>query len=770
MPHNVDYTKIFHTVPLGGTEMYRGTDGKKYGQIFPKNGWMEFISNRNTENSPLLAAIALKDFIGLDFDTDESFNTALMIDPECTYVAKSDSKGGHMLYRWSPELEATNSMFKTSKKVKGILDLQIGNTLIYLATKANKTKTLLTEPLSSIEGLSYMPIAMQLYVENIVLKYQNSNIIYDTPKAFNINEESTLGYMLEKVQPNDPYNIDIFKLLTPKKFKPNYLHPNDIPDGEGTEYLQAIRTRLALDPSINELVFKSVMHYVNNQWDSPMPPSRIENDCDYQITKATIDGNKAWVYDQDWAKKGLIVKDKFLSAVEYFFDSSSSKFLEFNRTTKDINIHSTTSNAKNSFISKKKSQISVNDMIAKAIDIEIINDPTKNSYLIESKAPYRPCFNTFVPSMGTMILRDPILVSNPKYPENIMKFLNNLIPNKNRLNWLLKFIKNKHLTYEYSPIYLVFAGVGGAGKGVFVSMLLKYFAGLERIQDIDLDKLQNNFNAWKASTDYAHLDEAGEGFSKREAALIVAELKKLTGAPTASITYKGKDVSGKDNLRHFITPILNTNINVKVITDLPKNDRRFVFIKCPNKMAKVSDNNDSLMFSLMKEELPHFAHYLATQVEEIDPREYNSNDSQKDEDYYEFMRQTMDPLHLLVEAAEEANIDKFVNVLQEEFFVSNANIIKLFDAKINQADGRCLLYNTPATSHMNITSLYDLAMESESLDAPQIKKLLTHLKKSSTHRSDSGAISKYGYIGFTSRFIPFDAKQALDDSIEDVEL
>ena len=766
----LDYTKIFHTVPLGGTEMYRGADGKKYGQVFPKDGWTSFITKRNTDNTPLLAAIALKDFIGLDFDTDESFNIALQIDPECAYIAKSDHKGGHLLYRWTEDLEETSSIFKSSKKVKGILDLQVGNTLIFLATPANKTKTLLTDPLKSLDSLTSMPIGMQLYVENIILKYQNANIIYDTPKTFNINEESTLGYVLEKVQPTDGYNIDIFKLLTPKKYKPNCLHPNDIPDGEGTDYLQSIRTRLALDPSISEVVFKNVMHYVNNQWDDPMPPSRIESDCDYQTTKATIDGNKAWVYDPEWTKKGLIVKDKFLSAIEYFFDSSSSKFLEFNRTTKDIIIHSTTSNAKNSYVSKKKSQISVNEMISKAIDIDIANDPTRPSYLLESKAPYKPVFNMFVPAMGTMILRDPGLVSNPRYPKHIMDFLHNLIPNKNRLSWLLKFIRYKHLTYEYSPIYLVFAGVGGAGKGVFVSLLLKYFAGLERIQDIDLDKLQNNFNAWKAATDYAHLDEAGEGFSKREAALIVAELKKLTGSPTASITYKGKDVSGKDNMRHFITPILNTNINVKVITDLPKNDRRFVFIKCPNKMAKVSDNNDSLMVSLMKEELPHFAHYLATQVEEIDARAYNSNDSQKDEDYYEFMRATMDPMHLLVEAAEEANIDKFINVLQEEFFVSNANITKLFDPKINADEGRILLYNTPATSTMHCFSLYDLAMESEQLDGSQVKKLLTHLKKASTYKADSGAVSKYSYIGFSSRYVSFDAKQALDASIEDVDL
>ena len=149
MSNNVDYTKVFHTVPLGGTEMYRGTDGKKYGQTFPRDGCAEYVTNRNTQNTPLLAAIALKDFIGLDFDTDESFNMALRIDPGCKYVAKSDAKGGHLLYRYDESYG-----FTSSKKVQGILDLQVGNTLIYLATPANKTKTLLTPSIDSLDDLS----------------------------------------------------------------------------------------------------------------------------------------------------------------------------------------------------------------------------------------------------------------------------------------------------------------------------------------------------------------------------------------------------------------------------------------------------------------------------------------------------------------------------------------------------------------------------------------------------------------------------------------
>ena len=765
-----NYAKIFHTVPLVGQEMIRAADGKdKIGFKFPKDGWTPYVTNKNTEETPLLAAIALKDFVGLDFDTDESFNKALSIDPDCKYVAKSDSKGGHLLYRYNDVYG-----FTASVKVRGILDLQVGNTLIYLATPANKTKTLLTPEIQSLDDLSYMPVAMQLYVENIILKYKYNNVLYsDDNKSFAINDTSTLGYLLDKIEPDSPYNESIFKLLTPKMWKNNVIHPNDVPDGEGTSYLQAIRTRLALDTSISEEVFRKTMHYINNQWDDPMPASKVNSDCDYQINKATIDGHKAWVYDAEWHKKGLIVKDKHSSAIEFFYDADTAKFLEFNRTTKNITIHQTMSNAKNSIVSKSKKPISANEMLAKSNEVSKMSDPTKVSYYTAAKAPYTATFNTFVPARGTMILRDPALISEPRHPTSIIKFLENLIPNRHRLEWFLQFIRHKHLYYDYSPIYIVFAGVGGAGKGVLVNIILQYFAGLERIQDIDLEKLQNNFNAWKAATDYAHLDEAGEGMTRRETALIVAELKKLTGSPMASITYKGKDVSGKDNVKHYITPILNTNLDVKVITDLPKNDRRFVFIKCPNKMAKVSDNNDAQMVEQIKEELPYFAYYLSTQVKPISIKDYTSNEGQKDEDYYEFMKATVDPMHQLVEAVEECNIEKFIYILQEDYFISNDKISKLFDERINVKEGRCIIYNTPATTGFNAYSLYDLALETEAMDVNIIKKLFGSYKKASTymHPERKSLIYKYNYLYFHKPYVSKEMlENKLDETIEDVEL
>ena len=767
----MNYTKIFYTVPLGNRELVRADDGSKTGMVFPKEGWTKYITNQNDSNTALLAGIARQDFIGLDFDTDEGFNTALSLDEDCAYVAKSDKKGGHLLYRYS---EGTQ-LQKT--RVPNVIDVQMNESLIYLATPANKTKTLLTPPLKTLNCLTEMPLPMKLYVENLILKYKTENLASFTQSSSNlfILESSTLGYLLKDITPTSPYKLEIFKQLTPKKYKPSLLHPRDIPKGEGTRYLQAIITKLALDVSVNEIVLRNTMHWVNNLMgedrNTPKSAEEIEQQCYYQIHKATINGQRAWVYNEDWDKKGLIIKDKYLSAIEYFYDVKNAKFLEFNRTTKDIIIHQTSGNAKNSYISKQKLNTTVPSMITRCEEIEIISDPTEESYYIEGKSPFTSKFNTYVPALGTKILRDPSLVENPKKPEYILSFLENLIPNKMRRQWLLQFIKHKHTTYDYSPIYIVFAGVGGAGKGVFLDIIMSFFSGVERIQEIDLDKLQNNFNAWKVNTDYVHLDEAGESSTTRETAQIVAELKKLTGSSMVSVQYKGKDVTGDDTQRHYITPILHTNMNdIKFISDLPANDRRFVYIECPNKMTKVSNGDDSKLVSLMRDELPHFAHYLATQVPKINIKDYNSNESQKDEDYENFIHMTIDPHNMLADAVELQDLQKFIKLLQQDFGVSDMAINKIFDSRL-QAKGtsRIALYNTRASDTLHMTALLDVAETNDLMDTMKLKKLLGRRKGATTILGDKGERIKVIYLEFKGTFVPLSEISA-SETVEDIEI
>ena len=145
----VDYTKIFHTVPFSAPDLHRLPTGEKSNPGYPDN-WIQYQSKRNTKNTPVLGAIAREDFIGIDIDNTEVFNQALEADNDTAeYVARSDKKGGHLLYAYNVE-DAMQLQMISSLAKKANIDIQMKNKLIYLATPANKTKTLLTEPLTEL--------------------------------------------------------------------------------------------------------------------------------------------------------------------------------------------------------------------------------------------------------------------------------------------------------------------------------------------------------------------------------------------------------------------------------------------------------------------------------------------------------------------------------------------------------------------------------------------------------------------------------------------
>ena len=749
----VDYTKIFYTVPLYGSALYRDANGNKTGAVFDKEGWSKYTNHRNEMKTPVLAAIAREDFIGLDFDTDELFRLATSLDLDCKYIAKSDLKGGHMLYRWDEETVD----FFPKKKILGKLDIQMGNSLIYLATEANTTKQLLTEPLMALESLSYMPMVMKFFLKSLLLE----DIKKPAVASFSNGEAGTLGYILDEIKETSPYDEAIVAAITPLRYK-QYKHPDEVPDGGGTMYLQAIRTKLAMDDSVSEEVFTTTMLWINNLWTDPLPKDRILRDCSYQINNAVIasTGDRAWRYNPEWNAVGLVARDARNNALEYLYVPSSGECIEFNKTTNEHIIFNGVDVAKRSLLSRTKRTIGVTDMLRLARPVQLINSPKEQENLILRESPSLDDFNMFKSSAGVRILRNPALIGdNYEYPDFTIRFLKNLIPNTKRLKWFLGFLKRKHTTYDYSPVYILVDGVGGAGKGILVNTILAYFSGMARIQEVDLDKLANNFNAWKVTTDYAVVDESIEGMTKSEMKQLVAELKKLTGTSFISVSFKGKDIKGEDNRPHYITPIIISNVSRKLITDATKNDRRLVRIFCPNTLASLSGGKDALWYSKIVAELPNFAYYLATEVESLSDEEYITNESQKDEDYYNYAKETLDPSVLLLEAIEDRNLESFIEILQEHFGVTDALLDRLFHPDIQKGAAGCLVYVTPLVKsrlNPNLLTLIETVHNRIEASSTTVKDFTSKVNKSSKYENTetSMGIAKLNVLRFIGEYSP----------------
>lgn len=706
----LDYTKIFHTVPFSSKELTRTSDGTKTNPGFPDN-WIQYQSKRNTKNTPLLGAIARQDFIGIDIDNTPLFKEALRSDNDtCEYVAESDLKGGHLLYTFNEEdYEQLKSISKDAKKAN--VDIQIDNKLIYLATQANKTKVLLTDPLTQLPQTRIPQNVINLLCAHI-LRYQMSNphIKLSTSSSIgseynpNAMDNSTLGYLLE----NPEYTLDDLQTVLPKSLEPK--HPKDIPQGKGTDWMTSVRFKLSQDPSVSENDFIRFMLYLNTLWDNPMEDSRVIQDCKYDINNGInkLTDDKLWKYNPEWKNEGFTYPTRNNHLVEVMYDSIQSIYVVHNRLMDSTVLFKKFTDLQSHIINRSKDRRKVlqGPLLKKADPITLVNTPEaiRGKYMNGSEI----MFNIFKPSEGVKILTDQLVVKSPRHPETILKFLDHLITDKGNMMRLMKFIAHKHSTYEHSELYFVFAGVGGAGKNVFISTILEYFSGKDRMQPAGLAKLNEGFNAWMSDPDYIIIDEAGEGASKKEQESLVGSLKRITGTGYFTPSRKGMDIKG-ESIRHYMTPILTTNMSTKLITDMSKNDRRLVLFKSPTRLSDICPNGDTRDFiGRMVDELPHFANYLKS-LEPILYGDYRDNGKWKNKDYEEYIQATITPLDKLVESVESKLLSEVVNVLMD-FGVHKKDLDSMFDVSLPNKP-RFILYHTTHSADSGLKSLVDVLAE-----------------------------------------------------------
>jgi len=727
----MNYTNIFYTVPITNHDtMVRNNEGVKVdllGQPIKLPRWTQYQEHRNTSNTPLLGAIARKDFIGIDIDNLQSYNVfkaivdSLPIPLQPTYMAESlptQTKGGHFLFSY--DLHTYKTLKEVSKYLKKHcnVDIQIDMKLIYLATKANQTKELLTPPLNTIQDLTPMHSTLLSYLLGLAYPYKVTEMEHSgsTSRAIvNPTSKNTdyYGHILDKLQGTEA----IISILTPKSTYPKITHPNQVKQGSGTDWLLQIRRKLQMDVSVSDKVFQETLLYINSLWDSPMPTERIISDCKYDIH------HQDWVYDSNWKARGLLLYTRGTNyTLEILYEPSQDTYIVFNRTTQHASYYRTFASARDAIRSQTLKTLTKEITLAKATPCHTIDTPLEEPFLQPyslDKAGMSPLgldvFNLFKPTEGLQIVRDPSSLKEPREPKLILDFLANLFPAEHNKHRFLQYLAHKYSTYDYSPLYYVMAGVGGAGKGVLVNTILKYLSGEDRIKSIGLEQLIGKFNSYQLATDWLELEEAGEGYTHKENEKLVGALKKLTGNKYIQVERKGVDQQEKH--RQFLTPIISTNLNTKLITDTVSNDRRLVLLKCPNKMLNMlpyespiygTITSTTKFLEAMEEELPHFAHYLGTMQKEdpIPHTDYMDNTIWKDDDYMEYINDSLDEYNKLLNGVEECNIRSVVDALIESG-VPYSTIDELFSVSTPRV-AQFIAYRSPYSMEHRILTLEDI--------------------------------------------------------------
>lgn len=716
-------TALFYTIPYPIKFMQRNKDGVKVdenGNEITHPRWSKYVDTRNRKEVPVLGAIAKNDFIGIDIDNNDLFNEFMTLVlphlPSNAYITTSlpleANKGGHLLVKYSKELYDILKPMRAILKNNYSIDIQMDNALIYLATEGNRTKQLMaiengklvpitaTEWLTTIDHkdpLPELPKVGLMFLQSLVSDYLIKNPIKIRVKSkvgLEVDEEvynvEFLGLYLEQLNYTDILNYEavrkkamlgaILQKLTPKKNFPDIEEIEQL-DGIATQWLLEVRRKLACDPSISEDLFHDTIkfiHYARNT--TRMTLEKVESDIERDLQ------SDFWVYDPDWKDKGLLLTDKYNNIYEVLFCLNDASYILFNRTDSSSTRYPSYQAIADVMLSLNGFKATRGSVLRKAESVTLLNDPKLPPFFSikkdKAKGNNAPVFNMFQPSEGLRIVRDPKLLTKYTKPILILDFLKSLIPDDMLRNMLLGYIKHKILTLDYSALYFVLSGVGGAGKGIFVNTILSYVFGEDRIVGVEYQDLVNKFNAPLEGKFILELDEPN-GLTYIETEKMIAKLKKLTGAEHYSIEQKGRDPFKVPN---YITPIITTNNRDRFHTGDASNDRRTVIIVTPNKLKEMfpyryrgNDITDTTTFVYaLTEELPSFARYLGETNFNFDIKAYNDNELWQNDDYKEYIETTSTDYDKIITAFANNDLKGLVDTLDADSVQldSLCNVIK----------------------------------------------------------------------------------------------
>jgi energy-coupling factor transporter ATP-binding protein EcfA2 len=605
----------WHTVPLAG-KLERLEDGSKTIPDFEKDWKTKYKKTFNRRATALGGAITgeVSDIIAIDCDNAITYSLFKALDQDYEFDLISLGKGktaGTIIYKYDSDIET-----KSYKDKDLELDIYSDDGFIYLPTKANKTKVTMEE----IPEIREMPPTVKL----LLLQLQAKNKVVE---KYNTNSQSAacLAPLLTQfVGSKGEFMPSLFKVITPRQFrteqqyqKQGYLHPENIPDGSGSDYLSRVSAILGSDESVSQELYMETMICINNLFESPMDSSRLDKTILEPMLegRSSIDGSPIWQYNKEWAKKRFTITTKHGLIVDLGFDDQRNTYYYLDMTNELLRGF----NKDNDFIAyldvTTQSALPKKPAFKKKLPIvRITSSPSLPFGFCESDTPQVLTFNAFKPSQALTVLHHPEDYEKfYKPPVNILKYFETLVPSLAARTYLLQFIKRKMTYFEYSPVTLYFLGKPGSGKDTFVNILE---AIMNHVARPTTNEFLEVYNAWLLDSYFVQLDEYGDQLTKMvDRDMVKGKWKAYTGKDTVSIrTMRQVGYPYK----HNATFIFTANRNPIIIED---NDRRVHLMDTPNILnaqpwftAEVHDK--------MMTEINDFCYYLATEVDMLSKTEY----------------------------------------------------------------------------------------------------------------------------------------------------
>ena len=622
----------WHTVPLKAIK--RNENGEKI--VIGMPPWKQYVTKLNDVPAPAGALITgkLSNVIVVDMDDKE---TQAIIDSiagsHSTFKVKT-WRGAHYYYSYTDKLE--RAKFHTDEIN---LDIQTDEALIYLPTDAAEGYDIIDS-----SPPAEMPKSLLAFLA-ILVKAKNTKV--ESKPA----SPTLIGTPLASLtKGSDSY----WKRLTPKHLrylpiykKRGFITPNDVPDGEGNDYLVSVASILAADPTIDEDAYTEHLMYIHEQWEYPWPEERFRALHDNYRSGKYV----AFNYDEYWEEGLYHFKsngDDFLT----WFDPVNYLYNLYNETKdklskfKDVTLYTKTLSM------LKRQKVVPKDLYATIKHIITISDRTKpGGFFEENNESY---FNEARLNKYLRIIKGELEPQTYKRPEFILKLVNHLWPE--HTDYILKFLRRKLTTFEYSPVVIVlFEPVGGSGKTLFFHFVLKALVGDNQVAEVGPIEFRDKYNSWIINSLFSLHDE----YDRMNRTEVTAISKRLSASDSVGVRPMYGEVQ---TYKHCNTQYYSSN---EIAIDIQSEDDRRYFISSPKGSLKEEEwFSPSTFKRQISEELESFAYYLHAEVEDMPLEEYTQAPESRMKSV--FVSDSQSLLRVVVESIRKRNWVRFQEAIGYE--------------------------------------------------------------------------------------------------------
>lgn len=614
----------WYTAPLSGT-MVRDAYGKKTGGRYPKK-WNTYRDSQSQIECTLALGFTGKEsgVIAIDCDTQKAYKEV------CKHVPESYS------YRFLPRNEGVNEgyqkgggtiifsytpRFSQSWGIKdGDIEIDIladGRTVL-LPLEDNKTK-IQWNPSNDIPELMDIPEELTLYLNQYKKAKRVGTVREERLYTTNLIKLVTVQIGLQCGVCYAP----LWAKLTPITFrrsggKPHY--PTDVEEGERSNYLSMVSAILGADDSISTDLYAQAMVWINDSLPNPLSLDELETTIIQRMASAVAmgeDGTSIWRYKKQNAGELRLFKYKSVKQADSIFGQCITTRRYYIIDLRDEIYFPMESKGKalQELATDLGGTIPKSDLgfiMESGFKLEVDFTKRFGEIIRSDNNGETPVINIYSPTQEMEIMMGWKNAQPYMHPVATLEYFNTFIPDEAVRTFVLKFIRHRLLTREYSPIFFQIIGVGGSGKGIFTTILERLF-GERYTHQVTAQDLLGTFTGWLEYKELLILDEISETATIKERRQIKGKVKNLTGGTKTNIRSMRTESRIVEN-----NALIVLTSNTPVL-DVDASDRRMLTWNTPQILKNeswVGDmGGDSRMYHGIMGEIESFAQYLREEIE-----------------------------------------------------------------------------------------------------------------------------------------------------------